>query len=133
MIEIISEPIAPEEVINSARTGGSGCVVTYVGLIRDSSHDKQVVSVEYTDKSGNAVDKLRQIADATMDVWKLENISIVHRTGLLKPGDVNLVVAVAAAHRVEGFAACQFIINRFKENLPTDKVETYADGSSLSE
>jgi len=43
------------------------------------------------------------------------------------------VVVVAAAHRVEGFAACQFIINRFKENLPTDKVETYADASSLSE
>ena len=68
-----------------------------------------------------------------MDVWKLENISIVHRTGLLKPGDINLVVAVAATHRPEGFAACQFIIDRFKENMPTDKIETYADGSSLAE
>jgi molybdopterin synthase catalytic subunit len=40
-------------------------------------------------------------------------------------------VAVAAGHRGEGFAACQYIINRFKESLPTRKIETYSDGSTL--
>jgi len=133
MIEITSEPIQPEKIINSARTPGSGCVATYVGLIRDNSYDKQVVSVQYTDKNGRGTEALKQIATATGEVWKLENISIVHRIGVLKPGDINLVVAVAAAHRLEAFAACQFIINRFKESLPTDKIETYSDGSSLTE
>jgi len=44
-------------------------------------------------------------------------------------GDINVVIAVASAHRQEGFAACQYAIDRFKEILPTKKRETYTDGS----
>ena len=36
MIEITKETISPEQVVNSAKTNSSGCVVTYVGVIRDS-------------------------------------------------------------------------------------------------
>jgi molybdopterin synthase catalytic subunit len=131
MIEIISRPISPEQVINRAKTNSSGCVATYVGLIRDNSHGKKVVSVEYQDKDGKAVDELRQIVSEAKKMWQVENIAFTHRIGKLKVGDINLVVAVAAGHRGEGFAACQYIINRFKESLPTYKVETYTDGSTL--
>ena len=44
-------------------------------------------------------------------------------------GDINLVVAIASAHRQEGFAACQHAIDQFKQKLPTRKRETYEDGS----
>ena len=130
MIEIISKPISPEQVIRRAKTSSSGCVATYVGLIRDNSHDKKVVSVEYQDKDGTAVDGLRKIVDEAKQKWPVDNIAFTHRIGKLKVGDINLVVAVAAGHRGEGFAACQYIINRFKESLPTHKIETYADGST---
>ena len=46
-------------------------------------------------------------------------------------GEVNLVVAVASAHRREGFAACQYIIDQFKQKLPTQKRETYQDGNRV--
>lgn len=131
MIEITSKPISPEQVINRAKTSGSGCVATYVGLIRDNSHDKKVVSVEYQDKDGKAVEGLRKIIAEAKEKWQVENIAFTHRIGKLKVGDINLVVAVATGHRGEGFAACQYIINRFKESLPTQKIETYADGSTL--
>jgi len=52
-----------------------------------------------------------------------------HRIGKLKVGDINLVFAVASAHRQEGFAACQYAIDRFKQIIPTQKKETYQDGS----
>jgi molybdopterin synthase catalytic subunit len=133
MIEITSNPIDPDVVINATRTGTAGCVATYVGLIRNNSHGKQVASVEYSDRDGKAVEGLKMIAASARDLWELENVSIVHRAALLKPGDINLVVCVAAAHRKEGFAACAYIIDRFKENLPTYKVETYAGGGTVSE
>jgi len=131
MIEITSKPISPGQVIKRAKTSGSGCVATYIGLIRDTSHDKKVVSVEYQDRDGKAIEKLRKIADETGQKWHVENIAFTHRIGKLRVGDINLVVAVAAAHRQEGFAACQHIINRFKESLPTYKIETSEDGSTL--
>jgi len=132
MTEITESPIAPEQIVNRAKNDSSGCVVTYVGLIRDYSEGKRVLSVEYQDTGGNAVNTLQQIASEVRQQWPIENVAISHRTGKLKVGDINLVVAVASAHRSEGFAACQYIIDQFKERLPTKKTETYQDGSVLT-
>lgn len=129
MVEITVEPISPEVIVNRVKSDSSGGIVTYVGLIRESSRGKQVVSVEYRDIDGKAVSRLEEIADETNKRWQLNAIAICHRTGRLKVGDINLVVAIASAHRREGFAACQYVIDCFKEKLPTAKRETYLDGS----
>ena len=133
MIEITKKAISPEAVIAKAKNDASGCVVTYVGLIRDRSHDKQVLSVEYHDSKGNAETMLQKIASEARRKWPVENIAISHRTDKLMVGEINLVVAVASAHRQEGLAACQYVIDRFKERLPTKKMESYQDGSILVE
>jgi len=129
MIEITREPISPELVINKARTDSSGCVVTYVGVIRDKSHGKPVLWVEYEDPEGTAVSGLQEIASEARQKWELNNVAISHRTGRLNVGEINLTVAIASAHRKEGIAACRFIIDRFKQSLPTRKREAYQDGS----
>ncbi|MBA7657316.1 Molybdopterin synthase catalytic subunit [subsurface metagenome] len=133
MIEITEKPISPELVTNKVKTDSSGCVVTYIGVIRDYSRGKPVVSVEYKDAKGTAENRLREIASDISRRWQLENIAICHRIGKLKVGDINIVVAVAAAHRQEGFAACQYTIDQFKQKLPTQKKETYEDGSTWVE
>jgi molybdopterin synthase catalytic subunit len=129
MIMITDKPISPELVVNGVRTPDSGCVVTYVGLIRDNSHGKPVLSVEYEDTHGTAEDGLRQIVEEIKRRFPVNDVAICHRVGKLNVGDINLVVAIAAGHRGEGFAASQFAIDRFKESLPTAKRETYQDGS----
>jgi len=129
MIEILDKPISPELIINKVKTDSSGCVVAYIGLIRRYSRGKGVLSVEYEDIDGTAEGKLQQIASEARQKWQLDNLAISHRIGKLKVGDVNLVVAVASAHRREGFAACRYVINQFKQKLPTRKKETYDDGS----
>ncbi len=58
MIEIIQKPISPELVIDKAKSDSSGCVVTYIGLIREHSRGKAVLSVEYQDPEANAENKL---------------------------------------------------------------------------
>ena len=129
MIEITQKPISPELIVNKVKTDSSGCVVTYIGLIRSYSQGKPVLSVEYKDSAGRAENRLREIADEIRQKWQIENIAMCHRIGKLKVGDINLVIAVASAHRQEGFAACQYAIDQFKQKLPTQKKETYRDGS----
>ena len=129
MIEITKRPILPELAVDLVKTDSSGCVVTYVGLIREVSRGKQVLSVEYEDVGRKAKGRLREIADDIKRKWPVNNVAIYHRVGKLNVGDINLVVAVAAAHRREGFDACQDAIDQFKEKLPTHKKETYQDGS----
>jgi len=129
MIEITEKPISPALVVDKVKTDSSGCVLAYIGLIREYSRGKQVLSVEYRDAKGTAENSLRQIANEVRQKWQVENIAICHRIGKLKVGDINLVIAVASAHRQEGFAACQYAIDRFKQIMPTHKTETYQDGS----
>ena len=133
IVIITEEPISPETIVHKAKTKKSGCVVTYVGLIRESSQGKPVLSVEYRDHEGQAEKRLEQIVSDAKRRWTVSNIAICHRIGKLKVGDINLVVAVASAHRQKGFAACQYVINQFKERLPTHKVETYQDGSTFTQ
>jgi molybdopterin synthase catalytic subunit len=130
VIEITTKPISPESVINRVKTSGSGCIAVYVGLIRNSSQGKKVASVEYADNKGTAKADLEKIAGEIRRRWQLEGIAICHRIGKLEVSDINFMVAIAAAHRQEGFAACQYAVDRFKEILPTHKKETYRDGSS---
>ncbi len=133
MIEITDRPIVPGTVINRAKTDNSGCVATYVGVIRNHSGGKPVLWVEYRDTAGTAESGLRQIASEVRQRWPVINVAIYHRTGRLKPGDINLVIAIAAAHRQEGFAACQYVVDRFKQMMPTGKTETYRDGSTQTD
>jgi molybdopterin synthase catalytic subunit len=129
MIQITDKPISPETVVNQAKTSDSGCVATYVGLIRDNSRGKAVFSVEYSDDDGKAADKLENIAEEIGRKYPVNSVVIYHRIGVLKVGEINLVVAIAAAHRAEGIAAVSFAVDLFKDRLPTAKKETYLDGT----
>ena len=132
MIIITDKPLSPESVVSEVKTPDSGCALSYVGLIRDTSYGKQVASVEYGDPDGTAEDGLRRIADELKQTWELNEVSIYHRIGKLNVGDINLVIAISSAHRGEAFAACQRAVDLFKEKLPTSKVETYTDRSTKS-
>ena len=129
MIEITDKPISPELVVEKVKMDGSGCALAYIGLIREQSRGKQVLSVEYEDDRGTAVDSLRRITLEIKEKWPVNKIAITHRVGRLEVGDINLVIAISSGHRQEAFTACQYAVDKFKELLPTHKTETYTDGS----
>jgi molybdopterin synthase catalytic subunit len=129
MIHLTDKPLLPEDAVNRAKTPDSGCVATYVGLIRDNSRGKSVYSVEYTDTDGKTAERLDEIVTEIRRKYPVNNVVIYHRIGRLDVGDVNLVVAVAAAHRSEALAAVGYAVDLFKEKLPASKKETYLDGT----
>ncbi len=129
MIYVTDKTLSPEDAVSRAKTPDSGCVATYVGLIRDNSRGKSVYSVEYADSDGKAAEKLDAIAAEIRRKYPVNNVVIYHRIGRLEVGDINLVVAVAAAHRSEALAAVAYAVDLFKEKLPTSKKETYLDGT----
>jgi molybdopterin synthase catalytic subunit len=126
---ISAEELSPDSVIDQVRSRDSGCVVTYVGLIRDNSRGRLVQTVEYRDLTGKAAAALEGIIRECMQRWPLNAMAIYHRVGVLQVNDCNLVVAIGAGHRGEGLAACAFAVDQFKARLPTIKTETYTDGS----
>jgi molybdopterin synthase catalytic subunit len=127
IVEIVDQPISPELIVRRVKTDNSGCVSTYVGLIRNESHGRPVLSIEYQDESGKARERLAGIAQEIIGKFPVNKVGIFHRVGVLKVGEINFVAAIAAGHRQEGFAACQYAVDRFKELLPTKKIEKYKE------
>ena len=117
MIEITQTPIIPEVAINKVRKDAYGCVVTFVGTVRDtSSSGKKALFLENEASSAElARQELQQIAEEIQGRWQLEDVFICHRMGRLKVGEITLVVAIAAPHRREAFEACQYALDRFKQ------------------
>ena len=60
--------------------------------------------------------------------YYLMAVSVVHRVGALLPGEQIVYVGVAAAHRGEAFAACEFVMDYLKTRAPFWKKEQTAQG-----
>jgi molybdopterin synthase catalytic subunit len=56
-------------------------------------------------------------------------VSVIHRYGVMKPGDGIVFVGTASTHRAEAFAACEFLMDYLKTRAPFWKKEYRADGS----
>jgi molybdopterin synthase catalytic subunit len=131
LIEITQTPILPEVAINKVRKDAYGCVVTFVGMVRDLSHGKRVRFLEYeTSAKELARRELQHIADEIRARWRLEDVAIYHRLGRLKVGEITSVFAIAAPHRREAFEACQYAIDRFKEVVPMWEREVTEDAEA---
>jgi molybdopterin synthase catalytic subunit len=125
LIRITRNPIRPEAAIESVRKKAYGAVIAYVGTVRDVSHDRRVIFMEHQVSLQNlARQELELIAEEIEHRWQLKDVSIIHRIGKLRTGEILLVVAIGAPHRVEAFEACQYAIDRFKEVSPKWTTET---------
>jgi molybdopterin synthase catalytic subunit len=125
LIRITRNPIRPEAAIEGVRKKAYGAVIAYVGTVRDVSRDRRVIFMEHqVSLQDLARQELELIAEEIEQRWQLKDVSIIHRIGKLRTGEILLVVAIGAPHRVEAFEACQYAIDRFKEVSPKWTTET---------
>lgn len=130
MFAVASDAIDVASVAGAVRSRECGAVVTFAGAVRARSDgDLPVEGLAYEAHADLAVETFEAIAREARARWGEVRIAIVHRTGDLAVGDVAVVVAVAAAHRAEAFAACAFTIDELKHRAPIWKKERYRDGS----
>jgi molybdopterin synthase catalytic subunit len=129
LIRITRNPIRPEAAIEAVRKKAYGAVIAYVGTVRDVSHDRRVIFMEHqVSLQDVARQELERIAQEIKDKWHLEDVSIIHRIGKLRTGEILLVVAIGSPHRVEAFEACQYAIDSFKEVSSQWTTETLEPG-----
>jgi molybdopterin synthase catalytic subunit len=54
---------------------------------------------------------------------------VIHRIGELRPTDQIVLVAVASSHRADAFAACEFVMDYLKTQVPFWKKEATPEGA----
>jgi molybdopterin synthase catalytic subunit len=129
MFKVVEGPIDELELEQVVRTDADGAVIVFRGVARRQSRGREVVHLEYEAYPEMAEKVMAQIGDEMKSRWPITNVAIVHRTGVLEIGQASVVIAVAAPHRGEAFAASQYAIDRLKEIVPIWKKEIWSDGS----
>mgnify|MGYP003409526925 FL=1 len=69
------------------------------------------------------------MVDEAVRRWSLGAALVIHRHGRLAPGEAIMMVATAAPHRGDAFAAAEFLMDYLKSRGPFWKKETFADGA----
>ena len=129
-VRVQSEPfdMGAEVTAFTASVPGAGAVVTFSGLVRDEGGSLTAMEIEhYPGMTERALEKIR--ADA-LARWSLTDAMIIHRYGPMKPGDQIMMVATAARHRTDAFAAAEFLMDYLKSRAPFWKKEFGTDGDA---
>ena len=128
MIEIVTSPIDPKQVVEAVSSPAAGAVVTFDGTIRNHARGKPVTHLFYEAYAPMALKELKKIQREAMRRWPLQKMALVHRLGRMEIGESSVFIAVSAAHRADAFEACRFAIDTLKTNVPIWKKEFYEDG-----
>ncbi|MFV0243667.1 MAG: molybdenum cofactor biosynthesis protein MoaE [Qingshengfaniella sp.] len=106
---------------------GAGAVVTFSGIVRPTDTGA-LARMEIEHYPGMTEKALTKIRDQAMARWALTDALIIHRHGPLVPGETIMMVATAARHRAEAFAAAEFLMDYLKSRAPFWKKEIAGDG-----
>ncbi len=133
MFKITRDVLDPSALVSEMTKDTDGAVITFLGVVRKYSRDKEVLYLEYEAYEEMAEKVLVEIGEEVRAKWPIGQIAIHHRVGRLEIGEASLLVVVTSPHRKEAFEACQHAVERIKEILPIWKKEVWEDGSSWVE
>ena len=126
---ITDQPLDPQAVTSRVLAPTNGGVVTFLGTTRDETEGRQVLRLEYEAYGEMAEKTIAGILGELEQRWGVTDAAVAHRVGRVEIGQVSMVVAVAAPHRKEAFAACWYAVDRIKETAPIWKKEFFQDGA----
>jgi molybdopterin synthase catalytic subunit len=129
LFQLIREPINRAALIDHVRMAGDGAVVTFDGCVRNQSHGRSTLYLDYEAYESMALTKIREIASAVHEKFAVDRVAIAHRLGRLKIGETSVFIAVSAPHRPAAFEACRFAIDTLKRTVPIWKKEYFEDGA----
>jgi MoaE-MoaD fusion protein len=137
LFEVTEKPLSLDEVASRLLAPDRGGITVFAGTVRgitpagDGSDGEFATDyLEYEAYPEMAELVLAQIAAEAQTRWPdISALAIVHRIGRLAVGETAVVVAAAASHRQNTFAACQYAIDRVKQIAPIWKREVGADGA----
>ena len=108
----------------------AGAVATFIGHVRAEDGLTALVLEHYP---GMTEREIARQAEEAARRWPLVAVTVIHRIGELKPGEPIVLVVVAARHRADAFAACEFLMDHIKTKATFWKQEKRGAGTEWVE
>jgi len=128
IFHLVREPIDPRPLIQHVRAPEDGAIVTFDGFVRNQSHNRPTLYLDYEAYESMALAKMRGIGAQLHEKYRIHRVAIVHRLGRLEIGETSVFITVSAPHRAAAFDACRFAIDTLKRTVPIWKKEYFEDG-----
>jgi molybdopterin synthase catalytic subunit len=113
-----------------AGDGRVGAVCCFVGTVRErNGTDAGVSAMELEHYPGMTEKAIEAMIDEAQRRFGIQGARVIHRVGRLAPLEQIVLVAVTAAHRGEGFSACEFLMDYLKTQAPFWKKEQTPEGA----
>ncbi len=108
-----------------------GAEVSFTGRVRDDTGT--LVALEIEHYPGMTEAAISAIMAEAVTRWQLAECLVIHRHGRLATGEAIMMVATAARHRAEAFAAAEYLMDYLKSRAPFWKREITDTGSTWVE
>jgi molybdopterin synthase catalytic subunit/molybdopterin converting factor small subunit len=125
---LVEEPIDVPAVLAQVERQEAGAIASFIGTVRASSRDRDVLHLEYEAYEGMAEEVMEQLAATLKVKYDLSEVAITHRVGRVGIGEASVAIAVSAPHRQDALAACAEAIDTLKHTVPLWKKEVYEGG-----
>ena len=129
LILLVHETIDADALVEHVRTGADGAIVTFDGCVRNQSHGRRTLYLDYEAYESMALAKMGEIAAEVHAKFAIDRVAIAHRLGRLEIGETSVFIAVSAPHRAAAFDACRNAIDILKRSVPIWKKEYFEDGA----
>ena len=108
---------------------GIGAIATFIGSVRNTNQGDKILSMfieHYPDMTEDCINKILRSSNQK---WPIFSARVVHRIGLLTPGENIVFVGVTSSHRKAAFDSCEYIMDYLKTRAPFWKKEETTDGA----
>lgn len=129
-VDITENKINLEKLTSIVTSPSCGAVSVFIGTTRDNFNGKIVRLLEYEAYIPMAKKKMLEVCQQIRDKWKVENIAMEHRIGVVPVTEASIIIVVSSPHRKESLEAVHYAIDTVKAVVPIWKKEIYEDQSS---
>ena len=128
-IKITSDKLNLQECYRFVEDASCGGISSFIGTVRNDTQGKEVTKLDFSTYKPMAIKEMQKIAELTLEKFDIYKIAVHHAEGVLKIGDIPVIIAVSSKHRKAAFAACEFAIDTLKKTVPIWKKEYFSDGA----
>ncbi|HJT42168.1 MAG TPA: molybdenum cofactor biosynthesis protein MoaE [Rhizomicrobium sp.] len=107
----------------AAGRADAGALVSFVGVCRAATDGTPVRELRIDQYPGFTVKEITRLAEDVSVRWECPDLLVVHRVGVIAPGDAIVLVAALATHRGNAFEAVRILMDYLKTDAPLWKQE----------
>ncbi len=118
-VRLSSSPLSVVRAHRELERPGLGGLVLFSGRVRpDRTGDGRVRALDYEVDRPVALRELAALERRARARFGARATGLWHRTGLVKVGEIAVIVGAACPHRTEAFAAARYLIEEVKRAVP---------------